>query len=153
MGAFPIRGLDLNAWDDESDLVAIKPRLPSDTFSKWVNGVFFPFIHRLCGEKIKVSILLMKIACLPLNTTQDPEASELGDGIYTYRESLVAGVIQVVTTVVASLFPLLSIVVLFVIESDSVKMGVIVAFSAFFAIALASMTNARRIEIFAATSA
>ncbi|ETS79490.1 hypothetical protein PFICI_09343 [Pestalotiopsis fici W106-1] len=153
MGAFPIRGLDLNSWDDEEDLVAMKPRLPPDSFSKWVNGVLFPFIHRFCGEKLKVSIILMMTQAMALRITQDPEAPELGDGIYTYRESLATTLVKIVTTVVASLFPLLSIVVLFVIESDSLKMGVIVAFSAFFALALALMTNARRIEIFAATSA
>ncbi|KAI1870311.1 uncharacterized protein JN550_005239 [Neoarthrinium moseri] len=136
MGAFPIRGLDLNAWDDEDDLVAIKPRLSPDPLSRWVNDVVFPLIHRFCGEKIK-----------------DPEAAGLGDGIYNYRESLLAGLVKVVTTVVASLLPLLSIVVLFMIESDEMKLGVIVAFSALFSLALASMTNARRIEIFAATSA
>jgi hypothetical protein len=55
--------------------------------------------------------------------------------------------------VAAALLPVLSIVVLYVVNSDGLKLGIIVLFSAVFALVLALMTNARRIEIFAATAA
>jgi len=61
--------------------------------------------------------------------------------------------IDIVVTVIAAVFPILSIVVLYLFESNGTKLGVIVAFSSIFALALATMTNARRVEIFAATSA
>jgi hypothetical protein len=38
-------------------------------------------------------------------------------------------------------------------ESNGVKLGLVVAFSTVFALALAVMTSSRKIEIFAATSA
>ncbi|KAH8885606.1 hypothetical protein GQ53DRAFT_828647 [Thozetella sp. PMI_491] len=136
MGCFPIRGLDLNAWDDEEDLAAVKPRVAGDPISKWFMNTVFPMYHRLVGEKLK-----------------DPESPELGDGIFTYEESRLAAVVHVFITVVASLLPLASMVVLFVVESYTQRLGIMVGFSACFAVALALMTNARRVEIFAATAA
>lgn len=55
MGAFPIRGLDMLAWDDEGDLVAIKPRATPDLLSKWLTNTVFPFLHRTLGQRIKVT--------------------------------------------------------------------------------------------------
>lgn len=55
MGAFPIRGLDMAAWDDGSDLIAIKPRNTPDPLSIWLTNAFFPFLHRVLGERFKVS--------------------------------------------------------------------------------------------------
>jgi hypothetical protein len=57
------------------------------------------------------------------------------------------------TTVVASLLPLCSVVVLYVVQSNGLRLGIIVVLSACFSLALALMTNARKIEVFAATSA
>lgn len=55
MGAFPIRGLDMLAWDDDSDLVAIKPRATPDSLSKWLTNTVFPFLHRTLGQRMKVT--------------------------------------------------------------------------------------------------
>jgi hypothetical protein len=57
------------------------------------------------------------------------------------------------TTVVASLLPLCSVIVLYVVQSNGLRLGIIVILSACFSLALALMTNARKIEVFAATSA
>lgn len=57
MGAFPIRGLDMLAWDDESDLIALKPRATPDPLSKWLMNIVFPFFHRTLGQHIKVTYL------------------------------------------------------------------------------------------------
>jgi len=77
----------------------------------------------------------------------------LGDGIYNYREPLLIKIIDVLVTVVASLLPLLSTIVLYILPSDVLRLAVMVVFSAMFALALTFMTSARRIEVFAATAA
>ncbi|KAL1850147.1 hypothetical protein Daus18300_013015 [Diaporthe australafricana] len=136
MGAFPILGPDMDAWNHAEDLIALKPRSPQDPTSSWFTITIFPLYHRLVGQKVK-----------------DPESPELGDGIYNYKESVLSSTADVFTTVVASLLPLLSITVLYVVHSNTMKLGIIVVFSACFSLALALMTNARRIEIFAATAA
>lgn len=63
---------------------------------------------------------------------------------------MIAGV---VSTVVASVLPLCSIVILYLIKSNGLRLAAIVVLTAFFSLALAVMTNARKIEVFAATSA
>ncbi|OTA79954.1 hypothetical protein M434DRAFT_86781 [Hypoxylon sp. CO27-5] len=141
MGCFPIRGLDYKAWEQrlENDLIAIKPRLPPDPFSRWVTNTIFPLYHRVFGFKFHVR--------------KKPDSTEVGDGLYTYEESLLGSIINIITTVVAAVLPLLSIVVLYIVDSDATKLGIIVVFSACFALILAVMTSARRIEVFAATAA
>lgn len=62
-------------------------------------------------------------------------------------------VIRVIVTVVASLLPTVSVVIQYFIHDDLVKLYLIVLASAIFALALAVMTNARMVEVFAATSA
>lgn len=73
--------------------------------------------------------------------------------MYDYKESLLAMIVNILATVVASLVPLLSIVVLSILETFANKMSAIVVFSALFSLTLCLMTNARRVEVFAATAA
>ena len=61
--------------------------------------------------------------------------------------------IDTITTVAASLFPLLSIVLLFLIKSEVIRLGIVVLFSGLFSLALCLMTSARKVEVFAATAA
>lgn len=53
MGCFPIWGLDKKSWDDEDDLIAIKPRLLQDPVSRFHEASISMF-HRFLGEKLKV---------------------------------------------------------------------------------------------------
>ncbi|KAK4170710.1 hypothetical protein QBC36DRAFT_370836 [Triangularia setosa] len=140
-GNFPIHGPDQDSWNlkYEGDLMATKPRVPLDRLSRWVNDIVFPWYHKLFGEKLK-----------------DPESvtANLGTGIYIYRESHLQMVIETVVTVVAALLPVLSIVVLYFLgDNNKFKFIALVIFSAVFALALAIMTKARRVEVFAATAA
>lgn len=53
MGFFPIWGLDKQSWEDEDDLIAIKPRLFQDPVTRFFEDLISLF-HRLLGEKLKV---------------------------------------------------------------------------------------------------
>ncbi|KAG4221306.1 hypothetical protein PC116_g30218 [Phytophthora cactorum] len=81
------------------------------------------------------------------------DSNEVGEGIYTYKESLISSVIDIITTVVAAVLPLSSIVVLYLVKAESTRLGILIIFSACFALVLTLMTSARRIEVFAATAA
>lgn len=54
MGAFPILGPDMDAWNNAEDLVALKPRSPQEPTSRWFTTTIFPLFHRLIGQKVKV---------------------------------------------------------------------------------------------------
>jgi len=60
---------------------------------------------------------------------------------------------RLLSTVIASILPLCSVVILYLVKANGLRLGIIVVLSACFSLALALMTNARKIEIFAATSA
>ncbi|KAE8448984.1 hypothetical protein EG329_008572 [Mollisiaceae sp. DMI_Dod_QoI] len=138
MGSFPLLGMDRDAWDvkNDSDLIAIKPRAAPDMFSKWFTEYLVPRYHHVLGQKFKKSL---------------PE--HVGAGIYHYKESTLESVLSILATVVASLLPICSVVALYIIQSNGVRLGMIAIFSACFSFALSIMTSARRIEVFAATAA
>ncbi|KAK9769780.1 putative DUF6594 domain-containing protein [Seiridium cardinale] len=140
MGNFPLIGPDRSSWclRYEKDLVAIKARPLPDIFSRWLNFDMLPRWHQLFGGKLK--------------KPTDVEAG-VGLGIYEYDDTVLAATARIFTTVVASMLPLCSIIVQYFVRGDILRLGLIVVASALFALALALMTNARMIEIFAATSA
>lgn len=58
MGFFPIWGLDKNSWDDEGDLIAVKPRLLQDPVTRLFEALISLF-HRFLGEKLKVRNIVL----------------------------------------------------------------------------------------------
>lgn len=53
MGFFPIWGLDKDSWEDDGDLIAVKPRLLQDPVTRLFEALISLF-HRFLGEKLKV---------------------------------------------------------------------------------------------------
>lgn len=53
MGFFPIWGLDQKSWEDEEDLIAIKPRMLNDPITRFFDALISLY-HRFLGEKLKV---------------------------------------------------------------------------------------------------
>jgi hypothetical protein len=70
-----------------------------------------------------------------------------------YQEKTLMSVANILGTLIASLLPIASIVILYFVNNTVVRLGVTVAFTAMFSICLILLTQAKRIEIFAATSA
>jgi hypothetical protein len=138
MGSFPLYGLDRKSWDPtyEWDLAALCSRKAPDPFSQWVSDRVIPTFHHIIGSKYRA-----------------PVSEDIGSGIYEYNDSTIAFIAHIATTVVASVIPLSSVVILYVVKSNGLRLGIIALLSALFSLALALMTNARKIEIFAATSA
>jgi hypothetical protein len=73
--------------------------------------------------------------------------------MYEYDDSTLKMIAFVITAVVASILPLCSVIMLSLVQSKTLQLGSIVVLSSSFSVALALMTNARQIEVFAATSA
>jgi hypothetical protein len=73
--------------------------------------------------------------------------------MYEYDDSTLKMIAFIIAAVVASILPLCSVIMLSLVQSKTLQLGSIVVLSSGFSVALALMTNARQIEIFAATSA
>ncbi len=69
-----------------------------------------------------------------------------------YSNSALLRFNTILVTVVSSAIPVLAIVTLYFVQNTLDRIGVLVAFTIAFALALALFTNATRLEIFATTS-
>lgn len=78
----------------------------------------------------------------------DPES-----GVLHYSDSGLVRFNNILISVISSALPVLAIVALYFVQTMRSRIGVLVAFTVAFALALATFTNARRIEIFASTAA
>jgi hypothetical protein len=139
MGNLPIGGIDQDTWSSPTyshDLLAISRRTSSDPFSHWVSNIIIPYLHLKCLKRFKAPI------------PEDPESE-----ICHYEDGNVATVVNVLSTVLASMLPITSILILYFVSNTLDRLAIAVAFTGLFAFCLAVMTRARRVEVFAATSA
>lgn len=70
-----------------------------------------------------------------------------------FSDDRIRGLVRLLAVIVPSLLPILSIVVLYFIVSQTVRLGIIVVFSALCSAALALLSDAQNVEIIAATAA
>lgn len=70
-----------------------------------------------------------------------------------YSDAYLLRINSVLVSVLSSLIPVMAIVALYFVHTTARRIGVTVAFTTIFAFVLAQFTNARRLEIFASTSA
>ncbi|USP76595.1 hypothetical protein yc1106_03869 [Curvularia clavata] len=140
MGEDSLLGYDSNTWgsvfdrkSQKPDLVTLCPREKKDAFSTWaaenaIGGLF------KCG-----CARFMK----PSKT----------HGVVGYRDSTVYHITFWITSIVASLIPIASIVVLYVVKSMTARLGIIAAFNVLVSVCLVGFTTAKRADIFAITAA
>ena len=74
-------------------------------------------------------------------------------GIVRYEESSVIVVTNIIGTVLSSLLPIISIIVLYLVEETLTRLDIMVVFTTLFSATLTIFTAARRVEIFASTAA
>ena len=160
-GNFPLRGPDRFSWDPDhtSDLMALVPARSADVFTRWLLEKLVPTttknftlllrkLGRTSGSKSTTKKSAADIQPRVKGTSQDPES-----GIHTYKITRVNYLLDIIVTVIASMFPVLSIIVLFYIRASNVRLGLIAAFTTLFALALATLTQCGRQEVFAACAA
>ncbi|KAG9236257.1 hypothetical protein BJ875DRAFT_503479 [Amylocarpus encephaloides] len=142
MGNLAFEGADRHTWGDlktpinpDSDLLALSSRgeVSSDPFSCWFSEKFVPWFHHIFWHRVK-------------------KPQDLETGIARYRDDAIHRFTLSITTVVASLLPVLAIIILYCVKSMSTRLGLVGLFTTIFSFSLMVFTNAKRGEIFAATS-
>jgi len=73
--------------------------------------------------------------------------------VTNYSDGKLAATVNAISTILSSLLPAVSIVALYFIPHQLARIASIVAFSLLFSVVLTLITNARRIDCFAATAA
>lgn len=91
---------------------------------------------------------------MPLQSDIDlPEQRSGISDLHYYNHQHVHKTVYFLSTVLASLTPMVAVIALFLVNNESIRIGLVTAFTFLFALVLALATKARRIEIFAATAA
>jgi hypothetical protein len=135
-GNYPLVGIDRQIWSKDSTcLVAIHRHAPYSPFSCNLSKTAIPYLH---------SIFLWQI--------KKPLPHDTESGICRYEERKIERVVDIIVTVVASLIPIASILILYFVASTLDRLAITVAFTGMFAFCLAVTARARRVEVFAATS-
>jgi len=114
------------------DLITLKPRNADDAFTNWIFDTVVDPYHWYIGHWFK--------------------KPENGDPIVEYKDKKIVGVAKKITIVVACLLPVVSIVILYYIESLKVRLGTLAALTAVFAVCMELFTGADMPDIFAATA-
>ncbi|KAL3419832.1 hypothetical protein PVAG01_08330 [Phlyctema vagabunda] len=141
MGNFSLTGEDWHTWapndkpiHHEEDLIALRARHNQDRFSTFVIEKLVIRIHNLIWHRFR-------------------QPADLESGIVFYNVKNLLRFTAIITTVIASLLPVLATCILYYLESMDAKLGVIAIFTFVFALCLTTFTNAKKGEIFTATTA
>ena len=151
------------AWGDNKhpinhDLLCLKSRSATrDRFTRWLTGSGLARFHEymvahtsvLNKAHSKSSVDSEKGSMTEARyTVWDPKT-----GLVDYSEAFLITMADNISTVVASLLPVVSTIVLYFVSDILARLGTIVGLMALFAMLLSIFTEAKRIEIFNATAA
>ena len=141
MGNWSLLGQDSDTWGSVSnpeshapDLFTFRVRHDADPFSEWVARQFIVWFHNWIGHRFH------KIG--------DPDT-----GIIYYDDEKLLRLTYFVTTVSASLIPIISVIALYYVESVLARLSLVAVFMFLFATNLTYFASAKRIDIFVATAA
>lgn len=135
-----LRGPDATVWGSVSartehspDLITLCPRQKEDPFSGWVVEKALSNLFRCgCARFMKPSKI---------------------HGVIGFEDVKVLKITYCIMSILASLIPIASIVVLYVVHSMPARLGIIGAFNVLISICLVAFTSAKRSEVFAITAA
>jgi len=127
---------EATAWDaaHTGDLMALNKR--PDRFAAWVANELVPVYHRLLGHRWQKRI----------------DDDSLGS-YYAYDDKKLVALGNVLCTVLSTMIPSSSILVLYYVKSMLSRLLLIIGFSSLFSLVMGFVAQGRRYEIFAATIA
>lgn len=143
MGSDCMRDLDQHVWgrahlsdSHHQELIGLKPREGSDTFSRF-----------LVSEAINVKVFL---TCWGCKLFREPNPNTGGISV---QDNIAFKGTFWFTSLTASIVPLASIIVLLYMSSLAARLWTIGAFNILISVCLFVFTDARRVDVFAVTAA
>jgi hypothetical protein len=140
MCPYSLKGTDAVIWgnyeereEHADDLIALRPRQEVDMFSGWLAEHPISYLKRLKILKFR---------------KPDPVL-----GMRAYRDASIYKTTFWVTSVLASLIPKISIVVLVALKSKKARIGTVGAFNLLISVCLTVFTDAKRADVFAISAA
>lgn len=134
-----LQGAEAFTWDVKETAAYVtlaSAYQEADIFTKFTTKVLGLIFHRLIGQKTRTG------------TVVDEES-----GLVSYSDSGMSRASSIVSLMVSSVVPVLTIFALNSVKTTNVRIGLTMLFTAAFAGLLAIFSNAKRVEIFSATAA
>ncbi|KAB2573515.1 hypothetical protein DBV05_g7841 [Lasiodiplodia theobromae] len=138
---YPLTGDDSDTWGTfpnskphADDLVALKPRRDEDGFSNWITNKGITKFFELGGARFG-----------------KPSAKH--GGRVSFQDKALLRITYSITSILASLLPIASIAVLYVVHSMTIRLVLIAVFNVLVTLCLTAFTTAKRPEIFAVAAA
>ena len=134
-----LRGYEASIWDSENikDFVALATRPGErDIFTDWMATTVLPVFHRYIGR------------WLVSRRSNDEET-----GFTEYDDLKILAFLRLITFLLSSTIPVTSTIALYLVKGMPLRLAMVAIFTVLFCSILAIVTNARKIEIFAASAA
>ncbi|MCJ1269864.1 hypothetical protein MMC22_009757 [Lobaria immixta] len=133
-GDYFLQGREAEIWESDADLIALSGRqAEKDLLTQLMSDRLVPWYHRYWGHRFK--------------------NGKDSNGVWHYEDATFLPAVNAISTVLSSLLPTTSILVLYVVQRPGARLAIIMAFTALFSLILTTVAKARRIDIFAATTA
>ena len=139
-GGLALLGDDHATWGSvlhrdsyEQDLVALKTRPKADPFSHWFGK--------------SVVALLSSCGRLRSKPSQQPKRT------FSIKDTTILNITRWMTSILASLIPIASIVLLYRVRSMTSRLVIIAVFNVLATVCVSALTDAKKSEIFTITSA
>lgn len=140
-----LQGHEWNVWHDEEHEYDMTSLMDSgsdkDALSQWLAWCVHNPYHRYIGRKVRRRLDVPEAWRPPVPVT-----------LTYYPDEDIAWVVTILTTILAPVLPTVGAIVLYFIDNQLVRLGVIVLLGFLFSAALALLGMPRRIDSFAATA-
>ncbi|KAL8715786.1 MAG: hypothetical protein Q9220_000453 [cf. Caloplaca sp. 1 TL-2023] len=135
-GDFFLKGREADIWESQQDLLSLDAHQTGQDSLTWlINKKIVQWYHSRWGSRAKA-----------------PSTGEWY-GVYEYKKHKLSAIANVISTLLASLLPSVSILTLYLLEKPITRLITILLFSVLFSSILTCVSITRRIEVFAATTA
>ncbi|CAO1596970.1 hypothetical protein XANCAGTX0491_000797 [Xanthoria calcicola] len=135
-GDFFLQGREADTWSDEHDILTLSGRQADrDSITGLANDLVIPWYHHLRSRWGKGA-----------------PATNI-NGVWFYQYDTMVAIINAISTLLSALLPSTSIFVLYFLQSPIARLAAAMVFTTIFSSTLFLITKARRIDVFAATTA
>ncbi|KAL9613238.1 MAG: hypothetical protein Q9167_002198 [Letrouitia subvulpina] len=135
-GDFFLRGREADTWQASSDFIKLcGQESDMDALTRVIHNKIIPWYHHVWGHRAK------------------PSKTREWDGVWVYDRAMLTAVANGISTMLASLLPAGSILILYLLSKPATRLAVSMLFIMLFSFILTAVSTARRVDIFAATAA
>ncbi|KAK8072282.1 hypothetical protein PG996_005630 [Apiospora saccharicola] len=157
LGAVCLRGRDRNVWARGEDLMCLQRSPHGHRFSGFIARYIVPLSYYIQEKFTTLQNRGPQTTTAPPASSSPPSGSHSANpdanGIYSYDDSHIVAIANLIGTIVASVLPVLSIAILYTVRSMAARLGFVALFSALFSTCLWYMNDGNLQGVFGATSA